>query len=72
MKFRPQRGSLEESLKYVVIIPPTRKALAEHLGQREGRVVVKPYAADDRIDWHTHLVTVGGQAVGFTDGPLEA
>ena len=72
MQFRPQRGTLDASLKARITLPPTRRALANHLGQREGRIVVKPYAIDDRIGWHTHLVTVGGTAVGFTDGPLES
>jgi len=79
MQFRPQRGSLEDSMQSVVTLPPTRRALFGHLvaerllrhGQTEGNVAVKPYAVDDRIGWRTHLVTVGGQAVGFTDGPLE-
>lgn len=33
-------------------------------------IAVKPYAYDSRIDWDTHIVTVNGNAVGFTDGPL--
>jgi len=69
MLFRPQRGSLEESMKLVMTFP-TRAALAKHLGHPEAKVVVKPYAIDNRIGWNTHLVTVGGTVVGFTDGPV--
>ena len=73
MKFRPQRGGLAEAMAEVITLPPTRRALAEHLGVREYKVVVKPYGIfDERIGWNTHLVTIGANAVGFTDGPLES
>lgn len=71
MLFRPQRGSLEDSMKAVITLQPTRRALAEHLGVAENKIMVKPYAMDDRVGWHTHLVTVSACAVGFTDGPLD-
>lgn len=33
---------------------------------------VSPYVFDARTGWDTHIVTVKGAAVGFTDGPLSA
>lgn len=35
-------------------------------------VKVEYYCFDSRIQWHTFLITVAGQAVGFADGPLTA
>ena len=68
MKYRPQRGSLEESMKEVVEIePPTVGALAKYLNVRAHRLKFKLYAYDERIDWYTGIVTIDGQAVGFTD-----
>lgn len=79
MQYRPQRGGLDESMKEVVTLPASRRALAEHLGHQESAIIVKPYAGfyedevyDERICWNTYLVTVERQAVGFTDGPLES
>jgi hypothetical protein len=79
IKFRPVRGRLEESMKEVHELPATRVALAAHLQkQYEHRVIsshtieVTPYRYDERINWNTHLVTVLGEAMGYTDGPLES
>lgn len=33
-------------------------------------VKVEPYGFDERIGWNTYIVTVDGEAWGFTDGPL--
>lgn len=40
-------------------------------GYPVGAISVKPYGFDSRIGWDTHMVTIDGNAVGFTDGPLE-
>jgi len=45
------------------------RALSGYLKVDIGQVNVKPYCYDDRTGWKTYLVTVDGQAVGFTDGP---
>lgn len=69
MKFRPQRGGLAESMAEVVELPDLR-ALAEWLVINIARLDVKPYTSYDyRTGWDTYVVTVDGQAVGFTDGP---
>lgn len=34
-------------------------------------IEVKPYGYDSRIEWNTHIVTLNGDAVAFTDGPLK-
>ena len=52
-----------------VSIDPTLQALGDRLGVRSNRIEVKPYCYDERIGWTTHIVTIDGQAVGFTDGP---
>lgn len=69
-KFREHRGLLEDSMKTVVDLPASTDALARHLGVEASRIEVKPYVYDDRINWDTHIVTMDGQAVGFTNGPL--
>ena len=48
------------------------EALKDHLrslGWPDGVVLVEPYTFDARIGWKTHIVTIDGNAVGFTDGP---
>lgn len=76
MKFRPQRGSLEDAMKEVVEIPATVEALVEHLNNTLGlrnykvhsqAVRVRAYGYDERVNWHTYVVTVNGNAIGFTN-----
>lgn len=67
MKYRPQRGSLEESMKEVVDLEPTIEAIAKHLNVEVACVTVTPYVFDERIGWYTSIVTVNGDAVGFTN-----
>lgn len=72
MKFRPQRGGLEESMKAMVELEPTRQALAAHLKVADDRRIdVERYCYDYRTHWDTYCVTVDGNGVGFTDGPLD-
>lgn len=76
MKFREQRGTLEDSLKTVVEIDPSKRAIAAFLAAIHecpiavDEIEVVSYARDTRIHWDTHLVLWNGRAVGFTDGPL--
>ena len=69
MKFRPQRGGLADSMAEVVELRPSIEALVRHLKVPGDRIDVRPYYYDDRTGWKTYIVTVDGQAVGFTDGP---
>lgn len=74
-KYRPQRGGLEESMKETVELADFA-ALRAHLAESWpeavlGTVEVKPYEYDARIGWNTHLVCVNGDAMGYTDGPVE-
>jgi hypothetical protein len=78
MLHRPVRGSLAESMRVVVEIPPTRAALIEVLRSEEGEdfpfapgaVEVKAYGYDPRIEWHTWVVTINGMAAGYTNEGL--
>jgi hypothetical protein len=87
MKFRPQRGGLDEAMKEMVEVDG-RAGLIEHLReiQRLGppfdpdKVTVQPYGGegdrgcdDDRIGWkNTHIVLIEGWGpVGFCEGPAE-
>jgi hypothetical protein len=80
MKFRPQRGSLADAMAEVVILPPTKDALAEHYNKtvsfgpslKPEQIEVLPYGFDSRINWRTFSVTAPGFGViGFTDGPVD-
>jgi hypothetical protein len=70
MKYRPQRGGLADSMKEVIELEPTIDALASHLAVPAEQITVEPYCYDDRIGWHTQLVSVRGMAIGFTDSPI--
>lgn len=75
--FRWHRGGLSESM--ATATPCTSLvALVSILRQRPkyerlttDRVGVEFYARDERIGWASHIVTVDGNAVGFTNGPLQ-
>lgn len=69
MIFRPQRGSLKESIIECVILPPTKTALAYHLGEPVEGIGCSLYYEDDhRTYWpKTYVITVRGDAVGFTN-----
>ena len=71
MIYRPQRGSLEDSMKDAhVIFPATKEKLAKVLDADVDDVDVHPYlnGRDGRIGWeNTYLVTYRGWPVGFTD-----
>lgn len=76
MKYRPVRGSLDTSMKECVEVSGVRDIftiLNARIGPpvRLEEIEVKPYGFDKRINWDTHIVTVSGAAVGFTDGPCE-
>ena len=67
--YRPQRGSLLESMDEKRPVE-NRGDLAHLLGVTPTAIGLKPLMYDERIDWDTYLVTVKGEAVGFTNGPL--
>lgn len=68
--FRPQRGTLAESLADQFTVENLRD-LANKLGVDDlANIRTDFYGWDARIDWHTHVVIVQGKAVGFTNGKL--
>lgn len=76
MKFRRHCGGLAESMATVEDVQNAGD-IAAILNRfpygpliRAEQIEVTPYARDERIGWDTHIVTVDGSAVGFTDGPL--
>ena len=74
MKYRPQRGSLSASMAEVIEVPNTIKDLKLALEKEYpfiDEIKVNPYWFDSRINWDTHIVTINGSAVGFTDGGLD-
>ena len=80
IKFRPQRGTLISSLEETVEFP-NFDALFHHLQQMIHWKEFGPQAVsiekyhnqrlDERTGWNTYLVSVEGQGVGFTDGPVD-
>jgi hypothetical protein len=80
IRIRAQRGSLDESLETVETIQGTKKAIADYFHKQwghldspidESEIRVEYYCYDPRINWTTYIVLIDGNAVGFTDGPLE-
>jgi hypothetical protein len=72
MKFRHHRSTLDESMRTVINVADADElssTLRLTYPDLTGDIAIKPYGYDDRIEWDTHLVTIGGNAVGFTDGP---
>jgi hypothetical protein len=67
VKFREQRGSLSESLETEMQIE-NRDALEAYLRLlgHKGKVEVRFYGYDLRLQTDTCIVTVDGNAVGFT------
>lgn len=81
MLYRDHRGGLDESMKTVVDIPATKAALFQHLTRSDGAyllpdfeigdIEVRFYAEDERIGWRTYMVTIFGNAIGYTNGPVK-
>lgn len=77
LKFRWQRGSLDDSMQTVVdfeSFDDLVNILRSNGFLRDCQasdIAVKQYTYDERIGWDTHIVTYNGSAVGFTDGPVE-
>jgi hypothetical protein len=76
IKFRPQRGSLTESMAEVVEVKDGAELLA-HLQKLYAPYPItgfdiSAYFYDARIDWETYLVTIPekGMVLGYTDGPI--
>lgn len=79
--YRPHRGGLDESMREVVEVNDLPQ-LVRHMRREveswypkdelptEENTKLEPYAYDPRIKWDTYLVTVKGQAWGYTNGPL--
>lgn len=82
IKYRPHRHLLADSMhemrevdSFAELVRCMRSEVqswypADQL-PTEDNTAVKPYCRDDRIGWDTYIVTVNGQAWGFTDGPCE-
>jgi hypothetical protein len=76
VRFREQRGGLEESMRTVVtlkdraeLVSHLRKVLAP-LPVAAKDVKVRHYCYDDRIGWSTFIVCVGDGVAGFTDARI--
>jgi hypothetical protein len=75
--FRPHRELLEESMAEVVEIQTmddlekvaVPASLCSYFGPNP-KIELKHLRYDERVDWDTYLVTVNGQAVGHTNGPI--
>jgi hypothetical protein len=77
MKFREARGSLEESMKTVVMLADGEE-LAKYVGSliwkpwlEPGDFIVTYQGFDGRIGWESYLVVLPRYGVvGYIDGPL--
>ena len=82
MKFRWHRGGFKKSMETTIELRDTKELeelvvawAKKHYIRSIGdfyRVDVSPYGGvDSRNGWDTHIVTLDGNAVGFTDGMPE-
>lgn len=71
MLFRHHRSTIECSMKTVVDLQATKEAIASYLNIDKTKIEVKKYGYDTRNKWDTYIVTVDGQAVGMTNGPIK-
>jgi hypothetical protein len=83
MRFRFQRGGLKESLETTINVS-SQQELRDHINKHGGLLdQLVPYdrivfiaqptfsqAMRDQGRWETHLVTINGQAMGYSDGTL--
>ena len=76
--FRFHRGGLDESMETVQevysmagLVRAIRRA-SGFATFEDSDVEVKPQGYDKRIGWDTHMVTIKGNAIGYTSGPLWA
>ena len=70
-KYRDHRGGLDESMETVQEFE-SKDDLLKYLVDTydfypDHKILIKPYCFDDRIKWDTHIVTINGNACGFTD-----
>jgi hypothetical protein len=81
MLYRHHRGSLDDSMatacevtdfKHLVeIIHKDREGWSDQPEVTPETVRLEPLGYDKRIDWDTYIVTVNGNAVGYTNGDLK-
>jgi len=78
-KYRDHKGSLTESMGTVQefdtkndLIYYLRGSLKKFGVEFSNESVqIKPYIYDERINWNTHIVIIGGYGItGYTDGPV--
>ena len=79
--YRPHRGSLDAAMAEIATVDGL-PSLVQHMrdtcpsfypeDERPtlDNVKIEPYGFDARIGWDTHIVTVKGNAWGFTNGPV--
>lgn len=83
IKYRPHRGSIDESMAEVVEIEAAYDAILAHITHRwefapsPVSIFVEKYGTyDTRIDWDTHIVMVRLEdntvfPIGYTNGPIQ-
>jgi N6-adenosine-specific RNA methylase IME4 len=80
-KYRPHRGMLADAMREVHEVKSFGELIRVMRAEveswyppdklpTEANTKVEYYGRDDRIGWDTYIVTVDGQAWGFTDGPV--
>ena len=80
--YRPHRELLDESMADVVsvnslehLVEVMRESVIQWYPVNKlptlANIRIEPYGFDKRIGWDTHIVTIDGEAWGFTNGPLE-
>lgn len=69
--FRRQRSGLAESVSKAVEVNSLEDVAKLLLDIHfDLKLECSHYGYDSRIDWDTYVITLNGDAVGFTNGPL--
>jgi hypothetical protein len=73
--YRPHRAFLDEAMKEKFEVKSFQDILDyyKRIGfPIKGKLTCEWYSFDKRIDWDTWIVCEDGQAIGFTNGPIES
>ena len=75
VKFRFHRGLLEDSMDTVITVN-SREDIAQAMSKeldmpvKSSSIGCKYYSYDKRVGWENYIITMGGNAIGFTDGEI--
>ena len=74
MEFRYQCSTLEESMGTIIEVENLSELMnelsKEHGDLSQKHIKVEYHCFDDRINWDSYIITINGDVIGFTNGPI--